>query len=423
MTEKEIKSRYKEICQNLSERKLKPAFDLIENLIKESGLVIFLDEWRNLEQTYSYMLKYTVEGIQDPERQKIYRKLIVSVFKLADKIKESALYKISSSIEYEKKRVFPKEKLNLENYLLELDKFYIQEELELLSENEKEKNTDREKLKHHQEKIKHLFFYFWFQDELSTAELDFIYRFYASKEIPVSYKSLVVSSLILSLFRYFDEEKISVLFDLYELDEDEVSQRAFIGLLLALYKYDLRLSFYPAILGRLKMLNENPGFKQNLERLIIQLIRSRETEKIQKKIKDEIIPEMIKISPNLKDKINLDSLMDEGLGEDKNPEWEKLFEDSPGLMNKMEEFSELQMEGADVFMGSFSMLKLFPFFNEISNWFMPFFPENPDILTTIDQNDAINSRFIKAINSAPILCNSDKYSFCLSIQNLPPENR
>ena len=40
-----------------------------------------LDEWRNLDQTYHYMLKYTVEGINDPERKKIYQKLIVSAFR------------------------------------------------------------------------------------------------------------------------------------------------------------------------------------------------------------------------------------------------------------------------------------------------------------------------------------------------------
>jgi hypothetical protein len=129
----------------------------------------------------------------------------------------------------------------------------------------------------------------------------------------------------------------------------------------------------------LKILNENPEFKRNLERVIVQFIRSKETEKLQQRIRDEIMPEMIKISPNLKDKINLDSLMDEGFSEDKNPDWEEIFKDSPGLMDKMQEFSELQMEGADVFMGSFAMLKSFPFYGEMGNWFIPFFPENPEI--------------------------------------------
>ena len=62
MTDKELKIQYKEICQNLAERKLKPAFDSLEKLISENGIVIFMDEWRNLEQTYHFMLKYTVEG-------------------------------------------------------------------------------------------------------------------------------------------------------------------------------------------------------------------------------------------------------------------------------------------------------------------------------------------------------------------------
>jgi tetratricopeptide (TPR) repeat protein len=173
----------------------------------------------------------------------------------------------------------------------------------------------------------------------------------------------------------------------------------------------------------LQIINEDPGFKENLGRVIIQLIRSRETEKIQNKIRDEIIPEMIKISPNLKNKINLEGLMGEGLGDDKNPEWQEIFKDSPGLMDKMEEFSELQMEGADVFMGSFSMLKMYPFFSEFTNWFMPFFNQNPQIAHLVDSTDETYRWFINTLSNAPILCNSDKYSFCFSIQNLPKENR
>lgn len=417
MTDKQLKTKYNEICKNLSARKLKPAFDLLEKLIQESGLLVFNDEWRNLEQTYSYMLKYTVEGIQDPERQKIYRKLIVSVFELADKVNDSILLKYSSSLEYEKMRTSTSEKIVFTNLLNKLDAFYLREELI------PEGDDYNQKLKEHQHKIVKLFYYFWFKNNLNSEETEFLHQFFTSENIKNAYKSLLVSSIILSLNRFFDEEKFSLLFDLYELEEQEVSQRALVGLLINLYRYDIRLPFYPAVTGRLKLLNENPGFKQNLERAIIQLIRSKETEKIQQKIKDEIIPEMIKISPNLKDKINLDSLMDESLGEDKNPEWEKLFEDSPGLMDKMEEFSELQMEGADVFMGSFSMLKMFPFFNALSNWFIPFFPENPDVSSGIDESDEVNRRFIDAINLAPILCNSDKYSFCFSIQKLPRENR
>lgn len=422
-TEQNIK--YKAICQHLAERKLKPAFDGLEEFIIANGLVIHLEEWRMLEQTYQFMLKYTVEGIKDPERQKIYRQLIVSVYELLDKLYEATCIKSSPTLLYDKKRIYGLDKkINFETQLAELEDFYLKQELiSLVDEVEIKSSSEVIDISDHQRQMVRIFYGIWFQDDLSSAQIDFLHGLISSEFVQDAYKAFMISSLTLSLQRYFDAEKFSLLFDFYDFENDELRQRALIGILINLYKYDARMPFFPAIMGRLKILNEEPSFKQNLERVIIQFIRSKETEKIQKKIKDEIIPEMIKISPNLKDKINLDSLMEDSSGDDKNPEWEELFKDSPGLMDKMEEFSELQMEGADVFMGSFSMLKLFPFFNELSNWFMPFFVDNPDISDAIDASDDTNKRFVEAINSAPILCNSDKYSFCFSLQNLPKENR
>ena len=36
----------------------------------------FRDEFAELQMTYMNILKYTVEGINDPERQKVYLKLL-----------------------------------------------------------------------------------------------------------------------------------------------------------------------------------------------------------------------------------------------------------------------------------------------------------------------------------------------------------
>jgi tetratricopeptide (TPR) repeat protein len=425
MTDKELKILYADVCQNLADRKLKPAFDLLEKMIGENLLEMYRDEWRNLEQTYHYMLKYTVEGIQDPERQKIYRKLIVSVYVLADKVFEAARLKISSSMEYERKRVLHlSQPVDLKNYLHLLEDYYIQKELATLVKDVEIKTESKtEDAKTHQQKMVTLFNHFWLKDNYNDDEISFLQQFLASELIREEYKSFVVSAVILSLLRYFDEKKFAILFDVYNLQNVELTQRALVGLLISFYKHDSRIPLFHSITSRLMLINEEPGFKQNLERVIIQLIRSRETEKIQQKIRDEIIPEMIRISPNLKNKINLEGLMGEGLGDDKNPDWQEIFKDSPGLMDKMEEFSELQMEGADVFMGSFAMLKIYPFFSEFTNWFMPFFIDNPQIAPLVNSPDESFHWFMDALKSAPILCNSDKYSFCYSIQNLPKENR
>ena len=420
MTIQELKNIYIEICSHISKRRLKPAFDLTGKLISENNLGEYADEYRQIEETYHFMLKYTVEGIRDPERQKIYRKLIISLFDLADKVNETLLDKYSPSVIYARKRSFKGRYIDdLVKFIASLEDYYLQEEEQISKDDVSSATTDRSQ----HEKIQRLFYHIWFHDKLTQEETESLRSFLYSPVIDVPYKSIIVTAVMLSLQRYFDKEKFNLLFDSYELQEQEISQRALVGLLVNLDKYDLRMVFHPELTGRLSLLNEKLEFKQNLERIIIQFIRSKETERLQQRIRDEILPEMIKISPNLKNKINLDSLMEEGLTEDKNPDWQEIFKDSPGLLNKMEEFSEMQMEGADVFMGSFSMLKSFPFYNELSNWFMPFFPENPDIEDAFHGSDDVNKVLLEAIAKAPILCNSDKYSFCFSIQNLPQENR
>lgn len=424
MTDKELKNRYSEICANLADRKLKPAFDRLKELFTEEGLVIFNDKWLGLDQTYHLMLQYTVEGINDPERQKVYRKLIGSAYELADTVYETIRIKQSPSIEYEKKRAFQNQFIaDFEKFQAGIEEFYLHRELKSFAGSEQSGiSGNLAEDSNHRKQLFKLFYHVWFRDELNSEEIKFLKQFFAHPSIPVAYKSLIVSALTLSLQRYFDQEKFSMLFHAYEIEATSINQRALVGLLITLAQYDSRLPYFPEITGRLKILNENPEFKRNLESVLIQLIRSKETEKLQQRIRDELLPEMIKISPTLKDKINLDSLMEKGFSDDKNPDWENIFSDAPGFINKMEEFSEMQMEGSDVFMGSFSMLKSFPFFNELANWFVPFFPGNPEISGIADLSDEVSRNFMEAIGSAPILCNSDKYSFCLSMQQLPKES-
>ena len=104
MNETEINNTHDNICNLLAERKLKPAFDLLEKMIRTHGLGELIDQQLDLEKNYSFMLKYTVEGITDPERQKIYQHILLSTFELADLCADSLKMKFSASLEYQKKR-------------------------------------------------------------------------------------------------------------------------------------------------------------------------------------------------------------------------------------------------------------------------------------------------------------------------------
>jgi hypothetical protein len=51
-------------------------------------------------------------------------------------------------------------------------------------------------------------------------------------------------------------------------------------------------------------------------------------------------------------KLDLQNLMKDPFAEDKNPDWENVFHDTPTLYNKLEEFSMLQLEGGDCIYGN-----------------------------------------------------------------------
>ena len=422
MTDKDINENFSQICNLLADRELKSAFDLFEMLISGSGLGEYRDEYNSLEQNYRFMLKYTVEGITDPERQKIYQHLLVSAFELADKTNDHLKMKFSQTVEYQKKRGFTKLFIsNLPEFLQQLEDYSAQKELHSIID---ETTTDSSLMiaETHLQKIITIFYHLWFTNKLTEEEILFFRSFIQSTSFPFYEKALLVTSLTVSLLRYFDENKIILLFECYDLKDVEINQRALIGLLIGLYHHDQRMPFFHGITGRLQILIENPRFKVNLENTILQFIRSKETEKIQRILQDEIIPEVLKVSPNLRNKLSIEGLLAEGLSEDKNPNWQEIFKDSPGLMDKMEELTEMQMEGADVFMSSFSMLKNFPFFGEFANWFIPFTSDHPELLRTARNSGGGEfDQFLKLIMKSSMLCNSDKYSFCFSMQNITPE--
>ena len=422
MNDREIKEIHNQISILLANRKLKPAFDKIEKLIDENSLGEYRDSYLDLEQTYHLMLKYTLEGINDPERQKIYKHLLSSAFELNDKCRESLLFKFSQSIEYQKKRGFSK--LYIEDtgtYFHLLEDYHLQQQLKaLVEDSHSDRKKDAFEAEVHLQKVLNIFYHFWFREKLSENDILFFRKLIQSSVFPFQEKSLLITALTFGLLRQFDENRFLLLFEACEESNEEIRQRALTGLVMALYHFDNRMPFFPSITGRLTILADSSIFKSHLEQIILQFIRSKETEKIQRKLQDEILPEMMKLSPNLRNKLSLESLLGEGVSEDKNPEWGEIFRDSPGLMNKMEELSEMQLEGADVFMSSFSMLKNFPFFSEFANWFYPFDPRHPEIARRSSAEDG-NNKLFELILQSPILCNSDKYSFCFSIQTVPDE--
>jgi F0F1-type ATP synthase delta subunit len=77
----------------------------------------------------------------------------------------------------------------------------------------------------------------------------------------------------------------------FSMDSNEqIRQRALVGLFFSLYIYNSRLEFYPELLEEIEELKAIPDIETNIEFIAIQLLKTKETEKISKKLNEEIYP-------------------------------------------------------------------------------------------------------------------------------------
>ncbi len=418
MTPQEIRQKTDNIATFLVKKELKNAFDAIVSLIDILGAWDLKEQLEQLKTTYKYMLQYMLNGVEDPERNKIYNNLLQSVYELNDKVSLLLNEKYSSRHYFQNRQNLEYKHLpNYKQLCDAIEDILTKISLNDLLEDSHSSNINLDLEKQSEDLSAQLFKKIWLSDTLNEEETGILKELLFNKLIPVQVQCLVISALTISLKEFFRIEKLLLLFDAYEHESEEIRQRALIGILLILYQYDKRLYLYPAIADRINHLAENPSFVQNINMIILQFILSKETEKITKQITEEVIPEMMKISPKLGEKLNLSELTDDLDG--KNPEWQNLFDES-GLTDKLQKITELQMEGADVMHSSFANLKTFPFFNEISNWFLPFTPAH----TSLRKDTSINFEEIGSILSeVKYICNSDKYSLCFSISQMPESYR
>lgn len=413
----------KAIYTSIGQRQVKQAIEDIKKLATLPYHWEITQKLSELETNYQYMLHYLIEGTKDPEQQHIYDKLIRDLYTLADDATEIHLLQESSSLFFDRLRMLQvRSPLSLNEYqdLLsqQADTFSF---IDLLEEGEEKEQRISENAQVHENTLQDLFYTVYVSPR---AKADLITSFRGLMDdvrIPVYDKSVFLSALTMNLLQRFDAPKVELLLDVCRHPEPELVMRAIIGIIPVFQKYMERWSLYPECSDRLKLLSDDKLFNRRFIAAIIGYIQSHETEEITRRLNEELLPKMMKLSPMIGKKIKLDEWMGETGVDEKNPEWQKIL-DETGLTDKLQEFSELQLKGADVFHSTFSNLKSYPFFREMSNWFLPFNPRHSSIRKIFsDKQD--EAALLKTMFGSSMICNSDKYSLCFSVLSMPENYR
>lgn len=419
MTYLEIVTDYRKICELLHRRKVTEAARLLRKLVSESNREFINEQLDELLDTYRNILRHSFTAAKDPERGRVYHYLIRSLLEMADETREYLLTHDATQHTHRIKRELLRDnRMERGDAMKILESLTYDTELASLL-----KDVKVGEMPGREEGLIRVFNIIWLSDKYTEGETELLQAVCESERLPWHDKALIVSALTLSLLRYFDLEKFLILFAFVEKRQEFVWERAMIGVFLAFLKYNDRYYLYPRLEEKTLALRELPNIEQHIEAILVQFTKSRETDKVRKKWEEEILPEMMKMRPRIEEKLDLDNIFGEETGEEKNPDWETVFEDAPDLLNKLQEFTEMQMEGMDVFISAFSQLKGFPFFREISNWFVPFYTENQSLSPIVREGEVDLTPLVEKLESTYFMCNSDKYSFCLNLQQVPDQQK
>lgn len=367
----------------------------------------------NLMRNYSYMLQYVATGVDDPGQKEVYDNLVTEALALVDTLTRKAYMAENPALYYSVART-----MGTKNTIQSLVADYLKECTRL--DHDIESIADPGRTEHAENILRDLFNKIWTQHPLKTDDIAAILTLLDRNVSPcvgLHARCLVVSAIMMGLLEFYDSKRLELLLSIYLSDDDDnVRLRAFIGAMAVFYRYRSRpLSKDVAL--KLAAVKDSPDWEDDFIAVTAEFMRTVDTDRISADMQQKMTDAIKNMDPELKKKLQSGDIDMEALTEG-NPEWEEKFSKSD-LVRNLKEFQDIQADGGDVFMASFSNMKQFPFFSDMSNWFLPFY-ENYSAVSRIDNFEGTIGYLL---GKMPILCDSDKYSVIMAFSSVPAANR
>lgn len=402
---------YKEAVENaVSSRNFHEAFRLIRVMLSPESWRL-REELERVEEDYSRIIEFALTGAPDPSRESQISLLITRIYNILDMLLREGRVADHNSLYFSAVRA---SRINRNESLQSLIDEYISasKNVSAFALATMTKSEATAKLRIIEDLEPRVFVRLWTSTPLTFDELSLIRSTVQSFDVPTHLKLLMVSALTMSLLQFFNEQIFKLLLEFASANYvQEVQVRAVVGSVTVLARWPRRTDT-EAVHNILAALREQGQWSADVEHVVMQFVRTGDVEKIAKTMREEIIPEMMKLGPDIEKHIKEVGL--DMSDPDANPEWEEILNKS-GIADRMRKLTDMQMEGGDLFYSAFSMLKGFPFFNHISSWFLPFIPERSDVSAALGHDSALGL----AVSESVAMCDSDKYSFIFSLDQLP----
>lgn len=412
MPNKKITNPYQQIVDFVRASRIKEALDILSSLCKTPT---DFSEVEKIRQTYRYMSEYMLADVPDQHRNQLYASIKEDIYALCDRLRRERVAVDNPALYYSTLRFHTLQDNSLDNALNRYHDTFAK--FTLCKESMgNEAEATLQCLKEKEEALDSVFDLIWTAGMVDTSLKSRLSSILNSEENSFELKAQILSALTLSLLQFYDRAKLMLLIDVAENTfSSKLAARALPGVIFVLRKYAGRLSSDLTLAQRLILWNDSLIMFCRLRSLVKALLRTRDTDRVADKMRQELIPEIMKLSPEIMRRMRDFSAEADVSQFEENPEWHDALSKS-GLTRQLEELSEMQSEGADVMMVAFSNLKSFPFFRKVSHWLLPFTVDNPvaaPVMNTLPEIMRLT------LLSQKMMCNSDKFSFVLSLQQMP----
>ena len=403
---------------NLMDKRLDLAIELLEQLYVQRPTLIGHSELEAVKNDYQLMVDYMERGFTDDKRASLYLSLLQRLYRVAADLEIS--WRCKNVIVYVDAFRISDHLNTSHDFIRSVLESFVSDVamLSLLPESERTEKA-KDLYDRHQVFVNRLFNTLWTSCQWSDDDSEFYAGLMLSPMVDVVDQQLLVSAVTLGAMNQFDINKFKALTTVYQQSTDErVRQRALVGWVLSVFE---GMDIFPEQDKIIRKLCENKDTIRELYALQIQFFYSQDTEKDNEKLQRDIMPYLVdgsnitigRLGIVEKEEDSLENILNQD-AEDKRMEQ---------MEEKVRKMMEMQKQGSDIYFGGFRQMKRFPFFNDLANWFTPFYIDHPALRTTIERIGQPN--ILETITNQGNFCESDKYSLAFameSIINQIPEN-
>ncbi|MBR1667005.1 MAG: tetratricopeptide repeat protein [Bacteroidaceae bacterium] len=408
---------YLDIQTKLRSSNLSETFPLIRKKVSAIGNWELTEEVENLWNTYQQMLQFMLQGMNDPQSERIRNSICQRLQFAVSRLERLERIKNTPNEKYANARKGLDNIPSFEHLVSQLEN--LSQEIDEVTHDELLRDSIREHrledlFQRHEITLQTLFNWTWTSEVWQHTDTDQANRILFTDSIKTHDKAVFVSAVTLSLFELMDMGKLLFLLDSYLVEDEQISQRALVGFILVCYLHFDEIKHNQDLKDRLNIYHDDTSFVHDVYSTMMQLQMSCTTDSVTSKMRNDIMPALMKglQKKNKTEQQTIDPEVFIKNGE--NPEWMT----NENMNKKMQEMAEMQLDGSDIYYSTFSMMKGYPFFSQMPHWFYPFSLEDnyiPEIRKF--QKGAINKIIRLILNGSPF-CNSDKYSLCFTFSNL-----